>query len=88
MNNEETKAGQSSPEVPCSAWKPIETAPRSKKAILVWINAVKCPALVCWDEYLEPCAGWVHFHSYNQRLTRAPDLWMPYPEPNAKMSGE
>jgi hypothetical protein len=65
-----------------SPWRPIETAPQTNKAILVWIEDVKCPALVCWDKHLKPCPGWVHFHSYGQLLTRAPSLWMPYPEPD------
>jgi hypothetical protein len=68
----------------CSAspWQPIETAPQTNKAILVWIEDVKCPALVYWDKYLKPCPGWVHFHSYGQLLTRTPNLWMPCPEPD------
>lgn len=66
----------------CSAWQDITTAPKEKKAILVWLDETKSPALVCWDENVRPLPGWVHFHSYNQRLLRAPTLWMHYPEPN------
>ena len=58
-----------------SEWKPIETAPRTSKAILVWCPERKNIYIVCWfDE-------WQHFCGTGRTLNETPTHWMPLPEP-------
>ena len=69
-------------------WQPIETAPRTSKARLVWCPTYQNTYLVSWLEPLgddlkpDPRQGyWVHFGGVGARLNDTPSHWCPLPEP-------
>lgn len=53
-------------------WQPIETAPKDRKAILVWLPECKCHALVYWEKEEQK---WLHFWDYHQSLIEEPIAW-------------
>lgn len=60
-------------------WMPIETAPKVRKAHLVWCPEYKNTYVVSWDETYE---RWVHFGG-GDKLTETPSHWQPLPPPPA-----
>lgn len=59
-------------------WKPIESAPRTRKTILVFCNERKNQYTVSWNEHFNE---WVHAGSTYAGLGEAPTHWQPLPEP-------
>ena len=72
-------------------WQPIETAPKTSKAILVHCAERKNTYTVTWmrDEEFPWSGKWKHFAG--GFLTEAPSHWMPLPAPplpdNAEITG-
>lgn len=73
------------------AWLPIETAPQTSKARLIWVPENKCQFMVSWNgtprtDYETP--GWSIFgggwREYLQRAT----LWQPLPDAPSEQTGE
>ena len=60
-------------------WQPIETAPKTPKAILVWCPSIRCTFAVTWVRNGRD-SGWEFFGS-STRLREVPTHWMPLPEP-------
>ncbi len=74
-------------------WLPIETAPKTRKAHLVWCPAYRNTYVVCWtvplgeDAKPRPEEGfWQHFGG--SRLSERPTHWQPLPEPPASEKGD
>ena len=65
-------------------WKPIETAPKTSKNILVWTPENKCTSLVVWADTRTP-QRWEHAFG-GSRLIDEPTHWMPLPAPPAPAS--
>lgn len=59
----------------CCPWKPIETAPKTSHAILVYCPERMNTYIVSWTDH----KGWMHFGGYGE-LTQEPSHWMPVPE--------
>lgn len=59
------------------AWQPIETAPKSSRAILVYCSTIKCTFGVTWDS-TDGC--WIHFGGRGELTEDLPSYWMPMPE--------
>ena len=72
-------------------WQPIETAPKTSKAILVHCAERKNTYTATWvrDEEFPWSGKWKHFAG--GFLTEAPSHWMPLPAPplpdNAEITG-
>ena len=64
-----------------NTWQPIETAPKTPNAILVWVGSIQCSFAVWWDEVNQKWVifggGWRSFLSGDN----GPTHWMPLPEP-------
>jgi hypothetical protein len=63
------------------AWQPIETAPRTSKAILLWVPEVQCAFAVTWHDRKPGFwpEGWAIFGGdWRDHLQRATH-WMPLP---------
>jgi hypothetical protein len=58
-------------------WRSIETAPKGRKAILVYCEENKSSYAVCWDVY----DGWRVFGASGIQLVPKPTHWQPLPEP-------
>lgn len=76
------------PKQPASAagvegWRPIETAPKTTRSILVWCPDVKCTFVVSWftpyDEDDDRPEGWLYFGPHFSALHHEPTHWMPLP---------
>jgi hypothetical protein len=67
------------------AWKPIETAPKTSKAILVWVPENKCTFCVTWAALgsggSRESGGWGIFGGGWRDMVQRPSHWMPLPEP-------
>jgi hypothetical protein len=66
-------------------WKPIETAPKTLKAILIYCAERKNTYTATWarDEEFPWSGKWKHFPG--NFLNEVPTHWMPLPEaPNVK----
>ena len=62
-----------------SEWKPIETAPKGRRAILVYRADNRCTHAAVWDDELKT---WVHFGMGGVRMVGGEVThWMPLPEP-------
>lgn len=57
-------------------WRPIETAHKTNRAILVWCRGYKNTYVVTWHNDYN---NWVVFGGYE--LSETPTHWMPLPEP-------
>lgn len=66
-----------------SEWTPIESAPKTRKAILVYCPDLKNAYEVFWlDVPGYPDEGyWCHFCGTHCELREIPSHWMPLPEP-------
>ena len=64
-----------------TGWLPIESAPRTPHAILVWCPANLCIFAVTW-EVDEAVGYWAVFGAgYGRHLVEEPTFWMPLPDP-------
>jgi hypothetical protein len=65
-------------------WQPIETAPKTNHAILIWVPEIECTFCVTWRESIYDYPdGWAIFGGYlrqDQNLQSATH-WMPLPPP-------
>lgn len=61
-----------------SEWQPIETAPRSGKAILVWVPNNLCVYCVNW---YQPQGVWQIFGGEVRAQLALATHWMPTPKP-------
>jgi hypothetical protein len=63
-----------------SEWQPIETAPKTRRSILVYVPENKCTYVVYWDE---KHPSWSIFGGgWRSYLTSGgPSHWMPLPDP-------
>lgn len=61
-----------------AGWQPIETAPKTSKAILVWCPGNLCQYMVTWDGY-EPNCRWVIWGGFGASLHESPTHWHPLP---------
>ena len=59
-----------------TGWRPIETAPRTSRAILVYVPENKSTFCVTWDRQ-----GWQIFGGGWRSFLDAPSHWMPLPPP-------
>lgn len=59
-------------------WLPIESHPRTTKAILVWCPERKNKYAVSWEDGGD-CDSWRIFGA-DRRLTETPTHWMPLPK--------
>ncbi len=64
-------------------WQPIETAPKTSRAILVWCPERRNTYVVTWWSIDESRTSWVHFGGTSGELYETPSHWMPLPEPPA-----
>lgn len=66
-----------------SEWQPIETAPKDRKAILVYCSERKNTYTAIWGKvggfWNED--GWAHFGGNNNGMYEKPTHWMPLPPP-------
>jgi len=71
-------------------WQPIETAPRDRKARLVWVPENRCIYCAAWQEDEEyPWGGnWVIFGGGHRDLLNRATHWMPLPEPPTGRIGD
>jgi hypothetical protein len=58
-------------------WQPIETAPKTDRAILVYCPGCMCSFTATWDKY---CEVWEYFGGMGE-MEDAPSHWMNLPEP-------
>lgn len=74
---------------PSGDWQPIETAPKTRHAILVHCGDLQNTYAVLWDETpIDMRAGWFHWGADDRRLEEQPTHWMPLPKsPSEKSSG-
>jgi hypothetical protein len=74
-----------SPNLTPEPWQPIETAPKTSKAILVYVPSNRCTFAVTWrksDGKNPPC--WEIFGGGSRAFLRSPEgpsHWMPLPSP-------
>lgn len=61
-----------------SAWQPIETAPKTSKARLVWCPERQNTYIVSWSD---TPPGWLFFGGGGRDLQEDATHWMPLPEP-------
>lgn len=59
-------------------WRPIETAHKTNRAILVWCRGYKNTYVVTWHNDYN---NWVVFGGFGYELSETPTHWMPLPEP-------
>lgn len=59
-------------------WKPIEEAPKTRTAILVWCPERKNTYMVTWDDRYD--GEWRTFGGFTT-LGEYPSHWMPVPPP-------
>jgi len=67
-----------------SEWQPIETAPKSTHAILVWCPERMNTYVVSWwqsDRFQKTEHCWCHFGGLSGELCEVPSHWMPLPAP-------
>lgn len=61
-------------------WQPMETAPKDRKAVLVYCAEHRNAYAVWWDSEAKV---WLHFSPCFSRLTETPTAWMPLPTPDS-----
>ena len=61
-----------------TAWRPIESAPKTRRAILVYCAESKCAFAVYWEEL---DSQWCIFGGFRESIRPDPTLWMPLPTP-------
>lgn len=71
-------------------WQPIETAPKDRKARLVWAQENRCTYCVSWREDLElpGGGGWTIFGGGWRDTIQRVTHWMPLPAPPALIPKE
>lgn len=62
-------------------WQPIETAPKDKKAKLVWVPESACQFCVAWSDGddLEGREGWCIFGGGWREYLQTASMWRPLP---------
>lgn len=75
------------------AWMPIETAPKTSRAILVWVPENQCIYAASWREHQSPPSptypgGWVAFGGDWREHMQHATLWQPLPAPPSQPSGD
>lgn len=68
------------------SWQPIETAPRTRRSILVYCAENQCIYTAFWRDWGER-QGWAHFGGGNDLMTQLPTHWMPLPDSPEKAQG-
>jgi hypothetical protein len=63
------------------AWQDISSAPKERRAILVWCADRKNTYVVTWGQIEDERWGWMHFCSGHPALSEEPTYWMPLPPP-------
>lgn len=68
-----------------SAWQPIETAPKTSRAILIFVPHNQCIYCVTWRKTDDPAEreGWVVFGAGWRDHIQGASHWQPLPEPPA-----
>jgi hypothetical protein len=69
------------------AWEPIETAPKTRHAILVHCPERHNTYIVAWHPgYEGHDSGWNHFGGFGRALNESPSHWIPLPEPPIRIN--
>lgn len=69
-------------DVASDPWQPIETAPLTSQARLVWCAERKNTYVASWmAEYETREPGWHHFAVGMPKMDETPTHWMPLPDP-------
>ena len=69
----------------CS-WQPIETAPKTRGAIIIYCPEIRCSFFAIWDDITKV---WRHFGGSSYEIKSTITHWMPSPPaPRMKMTFE
>lgn len=66
-------------------WQPIETAPKTSRARLVWVPEIRCTFCVTWRGD-ETQGEWGVFGGGINAVIKGPTHWMPLPDPPAHLT--
>ena len=62
-------------------WLPIESAPKTSEAILVWVPRNKCHFEVYWEDNAEPPDWYIFGANWKPLVDGEPTHWQPLPPP-------